>query len=122
MEHESCGVCGGDGRISNAFGGSSTSCPACRGSGRRSTGGSLFRDVTKTKPSHHSPATKAAAVVTTWPSTPGGTSLATEIKDSALPDLDKTRLVREIIEYEGTHGSCTQTFTRKIRKQFRPAL
>jgi hypothetical protein len=121
MQSESCGICGGDGRISNAFGGSSTSCPGCSGSGRRSTGGSLFRDVTKTKPSHHNPPGKVKEALATWPTTPGGTVLATEIKSSSLSEAEKTRLVREIIAYEGSHGACTQTFTRKIRKQFRVA-
>lgn len=122
MEHETCGICGGDGRISNAFGGSSTACPGCSGSGRRTQGESLFRDVTKTKPSHHRAPSKTAAVVSTWPSTPGGAALATDIKGSSAAELDKSRLVREIIDYEGSHGSLTQTFTRKIRKQFRPAV
>ena len=29
-------------------------------------------------------------------------------------------LIREIIEYEGSHGRCTQTFIKKVRKQTRP--
>ena len=33
---------------------------------------------------------------------------------------EKARLIREIIDYEDSHGQCTQTFTKKIRKQFRP--
>src|SRR5512145_840168 len=35
MEIESCQVCGGDGRVGNAFGGETARCPACRGTGRR---------------------------------------------------------------------------------------
>jgi hypothetical protein len=46
-----------------------------------------------------------------------GTQLATLVKASALAEDTKTRIVREIIEYEGTHGSCTKTFTRKVKKQ-----
>jgi hypothetical protein len=114
-------MCGGDGRVGNAFGGSSTSCPSCHGTGRRSTSDSLFHDVTKTKPSHHGPSNKVVAPAkATWPSTFEGTSLATEVKESGLTEEMKTRLVREIIEYEGSHGKCTQTFTKKIRKQVRP--
>jgi hypothetical protein len=32
----------------------------------------------------------------------------------------KAKLIREIIDYEQSHGSCTQTFVKKIRKQVRP--
>ena len=118
---ESCRVCGGDGRIGNAFGGSSTTCPGCRGTGRRSDGESLLRDVTKTKPSHHRPAEKAvAAAKATWPSTFEGVGLANEVKASAsVSEEIKARLIREIIEYEGSHGKCTQTFSKKIRTQVR---
>lgn len=116
---ESCRVCGGDGRIANSFGGGSKTCPACHGTGRR-VEEPLFRDVTKTKPSHHAAASKAPAPVkATWPSTHDGTTLAAEVNASGLPAEAKARLVREIIEYEGTHGKCTQTFTKKVRKQLR---
>lgn len=121
MEREPCRMCGGDGRVGNAFGGSSTTCPSCRGTGRRSNTETLFHDVTKTKPSHHQPGGKPAAPVkATWPSTFDGTTLANEVKASGLTDDVKTRLIREIIEYETSHGKCTQTFTKKIRKQVRP--
>lgn len=121
MEHESCRICGGDGRVGNAFGGSSTTCPSCHGTGRRSSE-PLHRDVTKTKPSHYAAAAKAAAPAkSTWPSTFEGTSLANEVKASGLGEDAKARLIREIIEYEGSHGKCTQTFTKKIRKQVRPS-
>ncbi|MDB5214159.1 MAG: molecular chaperone DnaJ, partial [Myxococcaceae bacterium] len=33
----------------------------------------------------------------------------------------KTKMTREIIEHEAAHGLCTQTFLKKMRKQFRPA-
>ena len=123
MEHESCRICGGDGRVGNAFGGSSTSCPGCNGTGRRNVSDTLLRDVTKTKPSHHQPANKAvAAAKANWPSTFEGVALANEVKASGVSDDVKSRLVREIIEYEGSHGKCTQTFTKKIRKQVRPRL
>jgi hypothetical protein len=82
-----------------------------------------MRDVTKTKPSHHRPTNKAAeaAAKPQWPVTFEGGQLATEVKESALCTSEvKARLIREIIEYEGSHGSCTQTFTKKIRKQVRP--
>jgi hypothetical protein len=118
---ETCRVCGGDGRIDKSFG-SVAKCPSCHGSGKRSrdTG---FHDVTKTKPSHHQPTNRAGVVEKqTWPSTAMGAQLATEIRDAAsLTAETKARLTREIIEYEGTHGLCTQTFLKKMRKQFRPA-
>lgn len=120
MERESCGICGGDGRVSNAFGGSSTSCPSCNGTGRRVASSTVFRDVTKTKPSHHrAPAKAAAPVKATWPSTFEAAQLANEVKDSSLVEDIKSRLIREIIDYEASHGRCTQTFSKKIKKQLR---
>lgn len=122
MESESCRICGGDGRVGNAFGGSATTCPGCRGNGRRSNSAELFHDVTKTKPSHHAASNKAAAVAkATWPSTFDGGQLGNEVKASGLNDAEKAKLIREIIEYETTHGKCTQTFSKKIRKQIRPS-
>jgi hypothetical protein len=116
---ESCRVCGGDGRIANSFGGGSKTCPACHGTGRR-VEEALIRDVTKTKPSHYgTPAKAAAPAKATWPTTFDGTTLATEVNASGLSAEAKARLVREIIEYEGSHGKCTQTFTKKVRKQLR---
>jgi hypothetical protein len=120
MERESCRICGGDGRIGNAFGGSSTTCPSCNGTGRRNSTPELFHDVTKTKASHHHPAGKVAPNKVTWPTTFEGAALANEVKGSGLSEDIKGRLVREIIEYETSHGKCTQTFTKKIRKQVRP--
>jgi hypothetical protein len=122
MERESCRICGGDGRVGNAFGGSATTCPSCNGTGRRSTSDTLLRDVTKTKPSHHLPAGGKAVppAKATWPSTFEGGTLANEVKASGISEDAKARLVREIIEYEGSHGKCTQTFSKKVRKQIRP--
>ncbi len=81
----------------------------------------LIRDVTKTKPSHHINANeKKADKKQTWPSTSEGVALATQVRDSGCPDETKDRLIREIIEYEGSHGLCTKTFSRKVRKQIRP--
>jgi hypothetical protein len=121
QQSELCSICGGDGRIANAFG-STTTCPSCHGSGRRAetTG---FHDVTKTKASHHKPAPPkpGAAPKEVWPTTPSGQLLATEVRDSRMCTAEvKTRLIREIIDYEDSHGQCTQTFTKKIRKQVRP--
>ncbi len=122
MEHELCRICGGDGRISNSFGGSSATCPACHGTGRKSEEESLFRDVTKTKSSHYrKPGDPQHTAKPTWPSTGTGIQLATEVRDSPNCSEDaKAKLIREIIDYEGSHGHCTQTFTRKVRKQLRP--
>jgi RecJ-like exonuclease len=115
---ETCSVCGGDGRIGNAFGGSTTTCPACHGTGRRGEN-VLFRDVTKTKPSHYRQATQAREVEKTqWPTTFEGDQLAKAVQASSSLSSDvKDRLVREILEYEGSHGKLTKTFTRKVRKQ-----
>lgn len=122
MSNEPCGVCGGDGRLTNSFG-SDARCPACHGTGRRSEDTGVFRDVTKTKPSHHRATNVAAAKPekAIWPSTFEGVRLADEVKASALPAEAKLRLTREIIDYEGSHGKCTDTFSKKVRRQLRPA-
>jgi len=121
MADEVCGICGGDGRIANSFSGSDARCPGCHGTGRRTEGGGL-RDVTKTKPSHHRQSNKAAVVEKqSWPSTFEGGQLANEVRDCAqLSNDTKGRLTREIMDHEATHGKCTQTFIKKIRKQVRP--
>jgi hypothetical protein len=120
LADEPCGVCGGDRRIANSFG-LTTTCPSCHGSGRKAedTG---FHDVTKTKASHHRQSNKAAVVAKAqWPVTPNGIQLATEVRDSASFTSDvKTRLIQEIMDHEDSHGLLTQTFMKKIRKQVRP--
>jgi hypothetical protein len=117
---ESCGVCGGDRRIGNSFG-LTTTCPTCHGSGRRveTTG---FHDVTKTKPSHYKqPNTVEAVAKAQWPATFEGGKLAAEVRDSATgTSVSKAKLIREIIDYEISHGQCTQTFIKKVRRQVRP--
>lgn len=120
MTATTCGICGGDGRIGNSFG-STTTCPSCHGSGRRSDDGGL-RDVTKTKASHYRQPVKAAvAEKPQWPSTFEGGQLAKDVQASTSVSIEtKAKLTREIIEYEATHGKCTQTFIKKIRKQVRP--
>lgn len=122
MFGEPCGVCGGDGRIANSFSGSTATCPGCHGTGRRSldTG---FRDVTKTKPSHFQRPNKGATVEKQQgPTTLEATQLANEVNASAIISAStKAKLVLEIIEHEATHGKCTQTFIKKVRKQLRPA-
>lgn len=119
---ESCSICGGDGRIANAFG-SQTTCPSCHGSGKRqeTTG---FHDVTKTKASHHKPPPKpAGAAKDAWPTSANGALLANEVRDSKMCAADtKARIIREIIDHESTHGECTQTFIKKIRKQVRSRI
>ena len=127
MAAEVCGICGGDGRISSLTAaisggqGSSKTCPSCNGTGRRKTEPMGLHDVTKTKPSHYTRSNKAEpAAKQTWPTTAGGEQLATEVQNAAgISNDTKARLVREIIDYEGSHGACTQTFTRKVRKQLR---
>lgn len=118
MLGDSCTVCGGDGQMSNAFG-NTTRCPACHGTGRRNDEGGL-RDVTKTKPSHYGPrpTKSAAAEQPSGPSTAEGAKLAAEVGASAaLSEDSKAKLVREIVEYEASHGRCTQTFTKKVRRR-----
>lgn len=121
MSGEPCGVCGGDGRIANSFSGSTASCPGCHGTGRRSedTG---FRDVTKTKPSHFRQPNKAGTVEKQQgPTTFEGKQLAKEVGDCAtIASGTKAKLTLEIVEHEATHGKCTQTFIKKVRKQLRP--
>ena len=119
MEPESCRVCGGDGRIQNSFGGGSKTCPSCHGTGRR-VEEPLWRDVTKTKASHHGgPSKGTVQEKATAPTTFEGKTLANEVNASGLSADAKARIVREIMEYEGSHGKCTQTFTKKVRKQLR---
>jgi hypothetical protein len=120
MEGELCRMCGGDGRVGNALGGSSATCPSCHGSGRRAEGSPGFHDVTKTKPSHHRPAV-AVSTGPKGPMTAEGVQLAREVNASAVLAADaKTRLLAEIVNHESTHGRCTQTFIKKVRKQTRP--
>jgi hypothetical protein len=47
-------------------------------------------------------------------------TLGNEVKASALSEDAKSKLIREIIDYESSHGKCTETFTKKVRKQIRP--
>lgn len=121
MSGESCGVCGGDGRIANSFSGSTATCPGCHGTGRRADD-VRFRDVTKTKPSHYQKPNKAAVVEKQQgPSTFEGMKLAREVGECAtLSSATKAKLTLEIAEHEATHGQCTQTFLKKVRKQLRP--
>jgi hypothetical protein len=105
--------------VSNSFG-LTTRCPACGGTGRKGDASSGMRDVTKTKASHHHPTNRAPVVVKPqFPTSFEGVKLANEVKASGLGDEVKARIVREILEYEDTHGSCTKTFQQKVRKQFR---
>ena len=121
MEGELCRMCGGDGRIGNALGGSSATCPSCHGSGRRAEAEYGFHDVTKTKPSHHRPA-PAAPAGPKVPVTGEGAQLAAEVNASTVLSADaKQRLVAEIVQHESAHGRCTKTFVKKVRKQTRPA-
>jgi hypothetical protein len=48
--------------------------------------------------------------------------LAGEVSaSSTLAEDAKTRLLAEIVNHESTHGRCTRTFIKKVRKQTRPA-
>jgi hypothetical protein len=122
---ESCVMCGGDGRIGNAFGATKT-CPGCGGSGRKMEDFG-HRDVTKTKsPQGRQPRTAEVETKVeekrTGPRTAEGRKLIGEVKECTLIDDEtKERLVREIIAYEASHGGCTKTFSKKLRKQLRPA-
>jgi hypothetical protein len=121
MMDEVCRMCGGDGRVGNALGGSTAKCPSCHGSGRRAEASAGFHDVTKTKPSHYAPAAQVAAGPRV-PVTAEAVQLASEV--NASPALDgeaKKRLVAEIVAHEASHGRCTRTFLKKVRKQVRPA-
>lgn len=82
-----------------------------------------FRDVTKTKPSHYLKSNMKGATPAkpTWPTTFEGGQLAGEVRDSKTVTQEvKDRLIREIMEHESSHGQCTQTFIKKVRKQIRP--
>src|ERR1700733_14996353 len=83
VSDEPCGVCGGDRRIGNSFG-LTTTCPSCHGSGRKAEAHG-FHDVTKTKPSHYRQTNKVAVVEKQqWPVTFEGGQLATEVRDSKI--------------------------------------
>lgn len=118
MEGDLCRICGGDGRVGNAFGGSDARCPSCHGTGRRAEATPGFHDVTKTKPSHY----RAAPTVATGPKVPvtaQGVLLANEVSATLLSAEAKTKLIVEIVNHESTHGACTKTFLKKMRKQLR---
>src|SRR3954451_19562745 len=121
MEGEVCRLCGGDGRVGNALGRSTATCPSCHGSGRRADTSSGFRDVTKTKPSHYRSSAPDTARGPKGPSPAEGLQPAREVSESpVLPEDAKARLLVEIVNHESTHGRCTQTFIKKVRKQARP--
>lgn len=124
MEGDTCPICGGDGRVSNAFGGGSRPCPACHGTGRRGEQTFGIHDVTKTKPSHYHPAAaQPVKKAKDWPETARGIQLATEVRDCVSCEAAlKAKLVREIIDYERSHADLTKTFITKVRKQLRQTL
>jgi hypothetical protein len=124
MSEELCRLCGGDGRIGNSLGRTSATCPGCHGSGRRSDTSSGFHDVTKTKASHYArPSSAAGPAVPVGPKAPTtseGIQLASEVSASPVLAADaKARLLAEIMNHETTHGRCTKTFLKKVRKQTR---
>src|SRR5207245_11498386 len=117
MDGELCRMCGGDGRVGNALGGSTATCPSCHGSGRRADTSARFRDVTKTKPSHHHTA-EAAPRGPRGPVTPEGTQLAAEVSACAsLPADAETRLLAELSNHDSAHGRCNKPFLKSVRKE-----
>src|SRR5947209_217949 len=101
MENEACRLCGGDGRIGNALGRSTATCPGCHGSGRRADTSSRFHDVTKTKASHYRPTTPEPAKGPRVPVTAEGAQLAREVSESTVLAADaKARLLVEILNHE----------------------
>lgn len=118
---ESCSVCGGDGRIGNSMGDTKT-CPSCRGSGRRSEDNG-WHDATKTKPSHYKNSNGVQKpAVAVGPKSTEGIQLAVEVRDSKVLTAElKAQLILEIAAYEVSHGHCTRTFSKKIRKQLKPS-
>jgi hypothetical protein len=122
LDGDLCRMCGGDGRIDNALGGTSARCPSCHGTGRRAELTSGFHDVTKTKPSHHQ-APGPAPTGPRVPVTPEAVQLSSEVSASLVLSADaKTRLLAEILAHEISHGRCTKTFIKKVRKQARPGV
>lgn len=122
MDGEPCRLCGGDGRIGNALGHTTATCPGCHGSGRRAEMEPAFHDVTKTKPSHYRQTQVAVPTGPRVPVTAEGHQLALEVNASTTLAADaKVRLIAEIVNHESTHGRCTKTFLKKVRKQTRPA-
>jgi hypothetical protein len=120
MDGELCRMCGGDGRVGNALGGTTATCPSCHGSGRRAETSPGFHDVTKTKPSHYRPA-EPISTGPRGPTSPEAVQLAREVAASpVLAEDAKKRLLAEIVNHESTHGRCTRTFIKKVRKQTRP--
>jgi hypothetical protein len=121
MHGESCGTCGGDGRVGNSLGGSTATCPSCHGSGRRAELSPAFHDVTKTKPSHYASTVVQPATGPRVAVTPEGVQLAREVAASTLGTDAKARLTAEIVQHESEHGRCTKTFLKKVHKQLKPA-
>lgn len=118
---EECHVCGGDGRMQNTFG-LTDRCPACRGTGRRSEESFGVRDVTKTKPSHFArPVTvEEQKQKRTTPVSSKGVLLAEEVRNNpSCSDATKDRLIKEIVAYETSNGTCTKTFVNAMRKKLR---
>jgi predicted secreted Zn-dependent protease len=81
----------------------------------------MFHDVTKTKPSHYARPVEEGPKGPKAPVTAEGAQLASEVTASTVVTEDaKARLIAEIVNHESTHGRCTKTFLKKIRKQVRP--
>jgi hypothetical protein len=117
-DHNVCSVCGGDGKYTNAFG-SHSSCPGCRGTGRAHTqiGLGTGTDIINTKKRSAKPvvikpprATKAWSIK--------GMELEKQIlSETRLSSDSKKKLIEEIISFEETKGSLTETFRKKLWKK-----
>ena len=113
MSSESCSICGGDRRYTNAFG-STTACPACCG-----MSGSGIHDVTKTKPEHYRKSNIAQGKLTRpqHAISTKGIELENVIKTcTKLSNDSKKKLIDQVIDFELERGGLTDTFKKKIKK------
>jgi len=118
----SSAVCAWDGRIGNALGHSSATCPGCHGSGRRADTSSGFHDVTKTKPSHYHPEV-AIPQGPKGPATSEGAQLALEVSASAVLAEDaKRRLLAEIVNHESTHDDAPRPSSKRFASRLARAI
>jgi hypothetical protein len=112
---DSCVVCGGDRIYTNAFG-SRTACPGCGGTGKKNRFVGLGnKDVTKTKVRGSNSATKPPRP--THPTSALGLKLEGMVQKQQMSTDKRSRIINQIIDFEETKGSVTQTFFTKVRKE-----